>query len=109
MTIMLRTRPWAAALLLALSTLPAGLVNGPTGIVLTRGDLAIKDHFRAGQTYTVKIDGFTGHSYQLEYSPDLAAPFAAVGLPQVGITGTELTFSVAAAGQRGFFRLSLTP
>lgn len=97
-----------------------GLIDMITGTVLLPGNFAnngtildssvvkIKTTARAGSTVTVTIDGYTGHSYQLQKSSSLASStFANVGASQNGSTGATLSFSDTDGTAAAYYRVKV--
>ncbi|MFO1488340.1 MAG: immunoglobulin domain-containing protein, partial [Verrucomicrobiota bacterium] len=78
-------------------TLPTGLVN--TGTILDRSLVVITSHSLAGANFTVTLQGYLGHTYQLQYRDDFtsgswqnvgtAAAGAGVPLPLVHANGAN--------------------
>jgi hypothetical protein len=89
--------------------LPANLTNGPYGRVLTRDPVGIKTFTRTGITATLTVDSLTGHTYQLQRSPNLSEGFTNAGASQAGATGTVLTFTSDDTGPQGFYRIAVDP
>lgn len=93
----------------------AGPFNPPmfsnSGTVIDASVIKVKSIARAGNTVTIRVDSYTGHSYQLQKStttPDASAFTANVNNPQTGTTGTVLTFSDSnASGTRAFYRVAV--
>ena len=90
---------------------PGGIFNMNGGVVLTSALVTVKSTMRTSTSFTLTIDGYSGHSYQLQRgtSPD-AASFVNLGSAQNGSTGTTLTFTdPSPAVDRGFYRVVLAP
>lgn len=89
-------------------TLPAGFVNH--GTVLDSSRVRVDAASRSGQDFTVTIQGYEGHGYQLQATDSLMVAWAAVGGSQNG-TGSALTFTDngGASGARKFYRISVSP
>lgn len=89
-------------------SLPAGFVNN--GIVLDRSNVRANSFLKSGNSFTVKIAGYSGHNYQLQRCDDLSGPWQNIGSAQPG-TGAELTFTDpdGAGGPRRFYRISVSP
>ncbi len=85
--------------------LPATVTG--SGIFLDSTLVRVKTAIRAGNTVSVTIDGYSGHTYQLQRSLALNSDvFTNLGATQTGSTGTELTFTDAtASGSQGFYRV----
>ena len=91
--------------------LPFNFQNGSNGTVLTKDSVRVKTTARTATSFTLTVDSYSGHAYQLQRgtSPD-GSSFANVGAVQNGSTGTTLTFTDASpAADRGFYRVVLTP
>ncbi|MFM2171327.1 MAG: hypothetical protein RI957_1556 [Verrucomicrobiota bacterium] len=88
--------------------LPAGFVNN--GIVLDRSSVRVSSFLKLGNSFTVKIAGYTGHKYQLQRCDDLLGPWQNLGSEQSG-TGVDLTFidPDGAGMPRRFYRISVSP
>lgn len=91
------------------TTLPANFVNGVGGLVLTASVVKVKSTVKTGADVTVKIDGYTGHNYQLQRSASLSGgTFTDLGASQAGATGSELTFTVTSEpGAEAFYRVAV--
>ncbi len=89
-------------------TLPAGFVNN--GIVLDRSKIRVNSVATSEASFTLKIDGFTGHNYQLQRSDDLSSPWQDFGPAQPGV-GAELIFidPNGSGALRRFYRVSVSP
>ena len=87
--------------------LPANLVNN--GVVLTAGAAKVSSFSLASGTFTLNIQSYTGHTYQLQKSTNLST-WQNVGAAQAGATGSALVLSdkdAAAAGT--FYRIGVGP
>jgi hypothetical protein len=80
-------------------------------VILDSSAVRVASVSKSGNTFTVRINSNTGHTYQLQYSPTLTGgTFTNIGAPQSGSTGTTLVFTdPAATGSRGFYRVVVTP
>jgi autotransporter-associated beta strand protein len=89
-------------------TLPPGFVNN--GIVLDRSKVQVNSFLKSGNSFTLKISGYTGHNYQLQRGNDLSGPWLNVGSAQPG-AGAELDFSDpdGAATPKRFYRIAVIP
>ncbi len=93
----------------------AGPFNPPnytnSGTVIDASVIKTKSISKAGATVTVKIDSYSGHTYQLQKSTtslDPSAFTANVGPAQNGSTGAVLTFSdSSASGAKAFYRIAV--
>lgn len=90
-------------------TPPPGFVNN--GIILGPSAVKVRSTSKVGTTVTVQIDGYTGHTYQLQRSLDLnGSMFLDIGAPQNGATGNVLSFVDGnASGGHGFYRIVVSP
>jgi hypothetical protein len=77
--------------------------------VLDYSAVKVKSAAHDGNTFTLTVDGYTGHTYQLQKSTSLEAGFTNTGTPKTGETGTVLTFSDDTTGPRGFYRIAVDP
>ena len=91
------------------ANLGANFVNH--GVVLTASAVKVRSATKVGTTVVVTIDGYTGHTYQLQRSASLnTGSFANIGPPQIGTTGAMLTFTDGnASGAEGFYRVVVNP
>ena len=89
-------------------TLPAGFINN--GIVLDHSNVRVNSFLKSGNSFTVKITGYTAHNYQLQRCDDLSGPWQNMGSAQSG-TGAELEFidATGASQPRRFYRISVNP
>ncbi len=79
-----------------------------SGTIITASVIKAKSIQKSGNTATVKIASYTGHSYQLQRSTTSPSPasFSDIGSPQQGSTGTDLSFpDGTATGPRAFYRI----
>jgi type VI secretion system Hcp family effector len=76
--------------------------NDPTSFFSAVASIAMPDN----GGLNLKWPSVSGEEYQIEYSPDLATPFATVAT--VTATSGETTFTVARTLQAGFFRVTKT-
>jgi autotransporter-associated beta strand protein len=94
-------------LLTSEGALPANFTN--QGTVILNTARRILTFFKTGSTFTCTVQGYTGHSYQLQRSDTLSGTWTSLGVAQAG-TGGILTFThPAAAPGRGFYRVQVTP
>jgi hypothetical protein len=64
----------------------------------------------SGTTFTLTIDGYTGHTYQMQSAPSLTGTFNNLGPAQQGSTGNVLAFADPnATGVTNFYRIVLDP
>jgi autotransporter-associated beta strand protein len=94
--------------------LPAHFVNN--GIVLDSSRAAISGCSFSGDTFTVSVNGYTGHDYQLQRTTSLQAPsWQNVGSPMPGtgaLAGAGVPLDLvdpAAPGAQSFYRVVVTP
>ena len=90
-------------------TLPAGFTNN--GTVLNTGSVHAQQLTMNGSKFTLAIQGYAQHTYQLQHTASLAPPvtWTNVGSPQTG-AGSQLTFTdSAAAGAQGFYQILVSP
>jgi hypothetical protein len=92
-----------------LQTLPTGFANN--GTVLNANSVQVEQAAVSGSGFSVAIEGYAQHTYQLQSSQSLTAPitWTNVGAPQAG-TGGPLTFTdPSAAGTKGFYKVQISP
>ena len=65
----------------------------------------------ANGAFTVTVNGYSGHTYQLQSSASLTdGSFADVGSPQSGTTGSVLTFTDNnPSATQNFYRVRVDP
>jgi autotransporter-associated beta strand protein len=80
------------------TALPAGYINN--GTILTSALVTVKQFTKSGTTFSVSIQSYTGHTYQLEKSTNLGT-WQNVGSAQAGATGSTLTLTDSAASATG--------
>jgi autotransporter-associated beta strand protein len=80
------------------TVLPAGYVNN--GTILTSSLVTVKQFSKTGTTFSVSIQSYSGHTYQLQKSTDLNT-WQNVGAAQSGATGTTLTLTDSNAPATG--------
>jgi autotransporter-associated beta strand protein len=89
--------------------LPANFTNN--GVVLHAKDVKIQDCSMQGGVFTVDIQSYPGHNFQLQYSNSLVPPnWQNIGPAQTG-DGTVLTFtdSSNASATQLFYRIVVSP
>ena len=89
--------------------LPAHFINN--GIVLNSDSVKVQQTARSGSTFTVMIEGYAQHTYQLQRASSVVPPitWANIGLAQSG-TGSQLVFTdTSASGAQGFYRMQVSP
>lgn len=87
--------------------LPPGFVNH--GVVLDRGAIRIESARVAGNDFIVKIQGYSGHTYQLQYCDDLASGvWTTIGLPVTGANSMiSLSHTNGTAAEKRFYRIAV--
>jgi len=89
--------------------LPANFVNN--GTVLNASSVQVEQVSMNGSSFSLTIEGYAQHSYQLQRASSLAAPvtWTNVGAAQMGV-GTVLTFTDSgASGTQGFYQVQVSP
>ena len=87
---------------------PGGFTNN--GVVLDSSLVAVTSTSLTGTTFTLTINSYTGHTYQLQSSGSLTGTFTNLGAPQSGTTGTVLTFTdPGASSTQNFYRIAVDP
>jgi hypothetical protein len=81
------------------SALPAGYVNN--GIILTSSLVAVTSVNLSGGTFSVTLQSYAGHTYQLEKSSNLSG-WQNVGSSQAG-TGSPLVLTDSSATSSSMF------
>jgi autotransporter-associated beta strand protein len=90
------------------TVLPAGYVNN--GTILTSSLVAVSQVSKSRNTFSVSIQSYTGHTYQLQESTDLTTAWQNVGAPQTGSTGSTLVLTDTNASSTSmFYRISVAP
>ena len=89
------------------TVLPAGYVNN--GTILNSSLVKVEQVSKSGNNFSASIQSYSGHTYQLQKSPDLAT-WQNIGAPQSGITGSVLVLSDSNASARcNFYQIALGP
>ena len=89
-------------------TLPASFINN--GIVLDRSLVKVAGIARTGANFTVTIQSYAGHTYQLHRADSLAGPWTSIGASQSGADGVlTLTDTGGATGVQRFYRVAVGP
>jgi hypothetical protein len=91
-------------------TLPSGLVNN--GIVLDASAVKLHSMSYAAGTFTVGIQSYVGHTYQLQYTPVMApTSWTNIGAPSTGTGGllSLIDSSPGASAGAGFYRVLVNP
>ncbi len=103
-------------LLTSSSGLPPNLENN--GVVIDSTGLRVLAASKVGGNFNLTVQGYIGHSYQLQRATSLTATWANVGSSQLGTDPgnsptaiTPLTFTDAggAVGTQRYYRISVTP
>ena len=91
--------------------LPPNFTNGSGGKVLTASSVQVTSAVKSASAFTLTVNGYSGHTYQLQRSPSLTdGSYTNLGSVQSGSTGTTLTFTDSAPlANQGFYRVVLTP
>jgi len=93
-------------LLASPDSLPPGFVNN--GSVILNSDRRILTASRSGTVFTCTVQGYAGHSYQLQSADSPAGPWADSGAPVAG-AGSVITFTATSSATRRFHRVRVTP
>ena len=94
-------------LLSGAQTLPANFINN--GIVLTTTNIVVTSFTQSVGTLTLTIQGYDGHTYQLQRSGTLNNPnWQNVGPSQDGV-GAPLTFADTPNSSQNFYRILVSP
>jgi hypothetical protein len=88
--------------------LPGNFINN--GVVIDSSGTTITSAGIIGSTMTLTIQGYVGHTYQLQRTASISAPnWQNIGLPQDGL-GAPLTFTDAfVPGGQFFYRIQIAP
>ena len=88
-------------------TLPAGFMN--TGTVLDRSLIRVDSVELNGSDFKVKIQGYRGHNYQLQYRDDLpGGSWANIGAPVAGANALiTFTHPNGATARQRFYRVAV--
>lgn len=88
-------------------TLPPGFINH--GTVLDSSLVRTGTATLSGTAFTVTIQGYAGHNYQLQRTTALGSTWASVGAAQSGTSGI-LTFTDSdTTGKHKFYRVNVSP
>ena len=94
-------------LLSGAQTLPPNFINN--GTVLTATNIVVTSFTQAGGTLTLTIQGYDGHTYQMQRRATLNNPnWQNVGPAQDGV-GAPLTFTDKQNGSQNYYRLLVAP
>jgi autotransporter-associated beta strand protein len=98
-------------LLTSSSILPSTVIEQGGGTAFDSRSLKVSAVTLANGSASVSLPSYTGHTFQLQRSASLSlASWQNVGNPQVGATGTALTFPDASpAANQEFYRVLATP
>lgn len=88
-------------------TLPAGLVN--IGTILPRSIITVTNATRSGTNMQTTIQGYVGHTYQLQYRSNLVnGTWQNIGSSVAGGNNPiTFTHTNAASGAQGFYRVAV--
>lgn len=91
------------------TVLPAEFINN--GTVVYPGDVRIHNLSRTGITFTMTVESFTSHYYQLQKSFTLTVPqWVSIGGPVAGSTGDDIVLTDSGAtGSQAFYRIQVSP
>lgn len=90
------------------TTLPPGFVNN--GTVVYPSDVKVRSMSKSGTTFSITIQSFTGHNYQLQSNSTLGnSNWQNVGYPVVGYTGYDVTLVDSTAASQQFYRVHVSP
>ena len=98
-----------------LDLITAGTFNPPNftnnGTIINSSAVKTKSVSRAGGNFSVTIDSYTGHTYQLQKSASpVANTFSNIGSSQQGTTGTVLTLTDSSAtASPSFYSILVSP
>ena len=98
-----------------LDLITAGAFNPPNftnnGTIINSSAVKTKSVSRAGNNFSVTIDSYTGHTYQLQKSASpVGNTFSNTGSSQQGTTGTVLTLTDSSAtASPSFYRIIVSP
>jgi hypothetical protein len=87
--------------------LPANFVNH--GTVLDSSHIRVTAVHKSGNSFSVTIQGYSGHNYQLMRTESLQSPWAPEGSPQSGENAPLLFTDKRASGSRCFYRIAVSP
>ena len=97
-------------LMTAAPALPAHFINN--GVVLDRSQVRVWQTIVTGTDFKVSIQGYTGHSYQLQRTDSIGAGsnWLSLGSAQAG-AGQQITFadSGGVSGASRFYRILVSP
>ena len=81
------------------------------GTVLNRSAIQITSAGAGGTNFSVTLQGYVGHNYQLEYRNALGiAPWVSVGIPVAGVGAPIiLTHPGGSIAQQRFYRVAVNP
>ena len=89
------------------TVLPAGYVN--SGTILNSSLVKVEQVSKSGNSFSASIQSYSGHTYQLQRSTDLAT-WQNIGAAQSGITGSILILSDSNASARcNFYQIAVGP
>jgi autotransporter-associated beta strand protein len=88
------------------TVLPSGYVN--TGTILTSALVTVQSFSKSGNNFSVTIQTYTGHTYQLQESTDLNT-WQNVGSAQVGTGSAIVLTDTNSVGQGLFYQVGVGP
>lgn len=97
-------------LITAVQTLPANFINN--GSVLTAQQVRVQRPVASGNGFSLQLQGYAGHNYQLQRSDLLGAGanWGNIGASQAGMDAViNFTNGSGAAGAQGFYRILVWP
>lgn len=95
-------------LLSSAAGLPPNLVNN--GVVVDNRDRRIMSAAKTGSDFTCTVQGYSGHTFQLQSADTPAGPWNNIGSSLPGAdTGLVLTDAGGATGAQKFYRVLVTP
>ena len=90
------------------TALPAGYINN--GTILTSALVTVEQVSKTASTFSVSIQSYTGHTYQLQRSTGLSGSWINIGSAQSGSTGTSLVLTDPNASGGGmFYQIAVGP
>lgn len=95
-------------LLTSPSALPANLDN--QGVVVENRERRVLSATKSGTTFSLTVQGYVGHAFQLQRAGSIAGPWTNVGAPKAG-AGVPLVFTDAggATANQCYYRVAVTP
>jgi fibronectin-binding autotransporter adhesin len=88
--------------------LPPGFVNH--GTVIYPSDVKVRSVSKSGTTFSLRVQSFTGHNYQLQRNSTLGdANWQNVGAVIAGATGSDITLIDSTVAPEQFYRVRVSP